>query len=48
MLTRRYFVTAAGLVFAGLVRPGPSRAAAPIEIRMRNNATRDKALVHYA
>jgi len=43
MLTRRYFVTAAGLVFAGLVRPGPSLAAAPIEIRMRNNATRDKS-----
>ena len=30
-------------VFAGFVRPGPSFAAAPIEIRMRNNATRDKS-----
>lgn len=38
MLTRRGFLTAGGLLLAGLAVPRPTRAARTVEIRMRSDA----------
>jgi plastocyanin len=42
MVTRREFIAVGGLALAGLTAPRPARAAAPVEIHMRNDASRVK------